>query len=309
MTNFLFLDHLFFATVLILSLGLVIAVLCSEFNSIASYAKDGDVRHVFLAQSYFYTLLVVVEASLYMVIGCANDFCIVSLQIFIFTNSFLYAQTRYTGRAALKMTRISRASLFLATLTIFWLMLFFYANSVDSTFIFLYGLSPYEKLSQVVSFLVRPMNGRLSDCALWLRIIPPFVFNIFALVIDFIEDKPKKSKINSACMLIPTLLQAYLIAPMPIHSRFIDIIVMIAMVFSVIVCMLREDFLIKYYNEMSTSEMFARKLYREIKKEENYDIKQLKQKMLIKMFSYREVECFKSKKLQRYIQQLQRHSV
>lgn len=308
MISFSFLDHLFFTVILILSLSLVSIVLYSWLKITVSYFKDGDIRHVFLAQSCLYIIIVVSEALLYIVIGCANDFCIVSLQLFVFVNSFLYAQTRYTGRAALKIKRMPRAFLFVITLTAFWLLAFFYALSANSTFIFLYGLSPYEKLSQIVSFLVRPMNDTLSNCALWTRIISPFIFNIFALIIDYIEDKPNASKINSACMFIPTFLQAYLIMPIPYHSRFVDIILLIAMVFSSIMCILHEGYLIKYYNEMTMSEAFARKLYKEIRKEENYEIKLLKQKMLIKMFSYREVKCFKDKKLQKYIQQLQCHN-
>lgn len=305
MTNITFLDHLFFGIVLSLGLSLVLIILHGGIKFTAIYLKDGDIRHVFLTQSYFYTLMVIIEAILYMLIGCANDFCIISLQVFVFVNSFLYAQTRYTGRAALKLSRTMRANLFLATLTIFWTTNFFFAVSTTSTYVFLFDLSPYEKLSQIVSFLTRPMNGHMSDYAFIVRVFPPLAFNIFAIVIDFIEDRPFASKMNSAHMFIPTLLQAYLVAPIHHHNRVLDIILLIVMVFTVTMCMLREGYLIKYFNEMSTPEMLAHKLYKEIKKEDNHEMILLKQKMLIKMFSFREVEGFKNKKLQKYIQRLQ----
>ena len=308
MTDSLILKDVAFELVeFLIGLPMVAFISYSIVRFIKYYLKEGDIRIVFLSQAYIYNLIVVIESLLYMLFGCANDFCIISFKVFVFVNTFLYAQVRFTGRAAIKLTRMTRSFLFLFTLTFFWATAFFFASTANTTNVFLETLSPYEKLSQIVSFIHRPMNGDFTLYAFFICSIPPLFFNTIALIIDIIEQRPYRIRVNTFNMFIPTLINAYLVFPYLHFSKTLDIFLLMLMVFMVTWCTLREGYLIIKLNSVTASEVFASKVYNDIQKEKNKEVLEMKRAVMAKMFVGKDdiVSKFKNKKLQEYIKSLQ----
>lgn len=305
MTNFLFLDRAFEIIEFLVGLPLIACVLYSIIKNTIYYIKEGDVRVVFILQSLAYIAVVLIESVLYMIFGCANDFCIISFKVFVFVNCFLYSQTKFTGKAAIRLSRMTRTILFLSCLTLFWATTFFFAMTTDTTYVFLFKLSPFEKYSQIVSFLARSMNGDFTPLSYGICTVPPFIFILLALFVDYMEDKPFKAKGNTWQLIIPAIINAYLVYPYSHGGRVLDVSLLLVMVAITTMCILREGYIISYYNDMTTPEMLAHKLYKELKKEKNPQVILMKQSIMMKMFSFREVEGFKNKRLQRFIQSLQ----
>lgn len=305
MINFLFLDKALEIIEFLIGLPLIACVLCSIIKNTIYYIKEGDVRVVFLLQSLVYIAVVLIESVLYMIFGCANDFCIISFKVFVFVNCFLYSQTKFTGKAAIRLSRMTRTILFLSCLTLFWATTFFFAMTTDTTYVFLFKLSPFEKYSQIVSFLARSMNGDFTPLSYSICTVPPFIFIILSLFVDYMEDKPFKAKGNTWLLVIPAIINAYLVYPSSHGGRVLDISLLLVMIIVTTMCILREGYIISYYNGMTTPEMLAHKLYKELRKEKNPQVILMKKNIMMKMFSFKEVEGFKNKRLQRFIQSLQ----
>ena len=83
MTSFLFLDRAFEIIEFLIGLPLIACVLYSIIKNTIYYIKEGDVRVVFILQSLAYIAVVLIESVLYMIFGCANDFCIISFKVFV----------------------------------------------------------------------------------------------------------------------------------------------------------------------------------------------------------------------------------
>lgn len=307
-------DNIFLFSMFFVGIPIILISLYFVFKVSIKYIKEGNLQLTYLNISYCYLILMIVESLLFMVLSCANDFCIISFKLLILVNSFLYVQTRFTGKAALSIKRSTRAFLFLIIMTFFWIAVGIFAITTEKTYVFDNDISSsYKKLIQIVEFVSRPMGeGHVMVLQFILCTFPPFVFNIIALIIDYREKKPKGVIINSVCMFIPSILNAYLLLfPFIVGNNksfsfnLFNIIVMMFMVIISACCLLREGQLMIFYDELSTPEMLIGKLYSEIKKEKNENIKNMKIRMAKKIYTEDCSEVtFKNKKLQKKIQNL-----
>lgn len=271
-------------------------------KSVKQFIQEGDIRFVFLVQSYIYLIAVVTESILYMVLGCANDFCIISFKIFVLLNTFNYAQTKFTGHIMVKVPRLARGTLYTTILTFFWSIVFFFAMTTESTYIFTQDLLPYEKLDQIVFFMGREMNGNGSSLQILISSIMPFVFVSSSLIVDAIEKKSSKIILNGVAYYIPATINLLLLIDGK-HS-VINVCLLLVMVFITCCIMTRECYLIVYVDDSSLSEKLAERLYKEIKTERNAQNIVIKKKMAIRSFSEQDISSFKSKRLQENFRKL-----
>lgn len=313
-SNLLIIDNLFLISMFIVGVPIILISIYFLAKSCYKYLKEGNYQLTSLSVSYCYIILMVTESLLFMVLSCANDFCIISLKLFVLVNSFLYVKTRFTGKATLSIKRSTRAFLFLIVMTFFWIVIGIFSITSEKTYVFDNDISSfYKKLIQIVQFISYPIGeGRIKVFQFLLCSVPPFIFNLIALLIDIKEMKPKNNIINSAHMFIPSVMNAYLLLYPFIFGNsdnfafnIFNICILMVMCVVMCYCMIREGWLMVFYDELSTPEMLIGKLHDEIIKEKNENIKNRKIQMAKKIYLE---DCsdikFKDKKLLKYVQNL-----
>ena len=273
----------------------LIILLYTFVKCIKQFLDFGDMRFVFLSQVYAYLFLVVSESIVYMIFGCANDFCIISFKIFVLVCSFSYAQTKFTGHIMLKVPRLIRGTLYTSILTFFWLVALFFATTTESTFIFETDLTPFEKFDQIVFFMGLNMNGSSSQTQFVLSSIAPLVFITLCIMVDLIERKPAKMIINGFCMFIPAIINILLIE---LDNDVLTVFLLLTMVMIQAAVLIRECYIIAYIDDSTVSEKLAEKLLSDLKRERNINTITMKKKMIMRTFSEEDARSFKSKKLQ-----------
>lgn len=300
-------NNFLLVAVLLASLSIMIFIFMYLYKMIKNYWNTGDVRTTYLCESYLYLLIVVLESMIYMKYNTANDFCIISMKLFTFVNTFIYLKSRLTGRAMIKSNKQIASIILLTVTTLFWIAIFFFALTTYKQYDYLfYDEPPFDKLMRIVRYIAYPINGDYSNISFFICAYVPIIFVVFSILIDIKEDKPLKVRLNSIYMLIPVFINFYIVFPYLHFSYVFDAILLITLVVTVSYGMIQEGALICLYNNMSTNEMIVHKILYNLKKSKvgstdyNYYKKQLSE-----MMRFIDSKDLKDKKARKFISKIQ----
>lgn len=299
-------NNFLLAAVLIASVSIMIFIFIYLYKMIKNYWDTGDVRTTYLCESYLYLLIVVLESMIYMKYNTANDFCIISMKLFTFVNTFVYLKSRLSGRAMIKSNKQIASIILLSITTFFWASIFFFALTTYKQYEYLfYDEPPFDKLMRIVRYIAYPINGDYSNVSFFICAYIPIIFVIVSILIDIKEDKPLRVRLNSFYMLVPALINFYIVFPYFHFSYVFDAMLLITLVVAISVGMIREGALICLYSNMSTNEMIVHKILYNFKKSKvdstNYDYYK---RQLAEMNKFIDPKDWKDKKAKKLVDKI-----
>lgn len=283
-------------TIGILTTGaaLIILLALTLIKALKHYVSDQDERFLILGQSYVYSMLVVAEAMTYILTDCCNDYCVFSIKFFVFVQSFLFCQTKFSGRIMLGVPRKVRSVMYVAVLSCFWAVIFFFASTAQATYFSVtQPIHVFDKLHQIVLFIKRPMNGIHSETQIILCAVVPFIMLAVSALVDSLENKKSgkrirhgqkkgrgKIELSTLLMFIPAMIFLLITTTAGGTACEASIVGLIVMI--ILICILTVNECFKTCADyIPTSERLVIKLCKELSTNTNDDLTEIKRRMLI----------------------------